>query len=79
MGDNDVEKYINIVLSQLDCPELRKTVSRILVPEINKLINRKDFHVPPEENIEDYLLVKLGNPKELGDYFVWLKNIVDLH
>ncbi|MEG3070298.1 MAG: hypothetical protein HQP61_07965 [Peptococcaceae bacterium] len=79
MGNNDVEKYINIVLSQLECPELKKTVSQILISEINKLICKGTSRISTQENIADYLLIKLGDPKKLGDYFVWLKNIMDLY
>ena len=79
MGNNDVEKYINIVLSQFECPELKEIVHRVLVSEINKLISEQNPHASAEENIIDYLSIKLGDPKKLGDYFVWLKNIMDLY
>ncbi len=79
MGNNDVEKYVSIVLSQLECPELKKTVNQILTLEINKLKSKKNPYFSSQENIEDYLLVKLGDPKMLGDYFLWLKNIMDLY
>lgn len=79
MGNNDVEEYISIVLSQFECLEFKKTVRRILISEIYSLIDKQHFYFPPAENISNTLLIKLGDPKKLGGYFVWLKNIMDLH
>lgn len=79
MGCNEVEEYISNVLSELECPELKKTVSQVLIPEINKLISKQSFYIRSEENISNNLSIKLGDPKKLGYYFVWLKNIMDLH
>lgn len=79
MGSSDAEKYISIVLSQLGCPELKKTVSRTLISEINKLLSKQDSCITSEGNIANKLLIKLGDPNKLGCCFVWLKNIMDLH
>jgi hypothetical protein len=71
---SNVEEYINIVLSQIDCLETKKVVYQVLCSDNNKHIINST-----KEQLFKILLVKMGDPKTLGHYFLWLKNLVDLH
>jgi len=77
--NNEVKEYIRIVLSHLNCPESKKIVKRILCSEICEIKNKQHLCAQPGEKTVNILFIKLGDPKTLGHYFVWLKNIVDLH
>ncbi|TEB06488.1 hypothetical protein Psch_00020 [Pelotomaculum schinkii] len=78
MCKNEVTEYISIVLSQLNCSESKKIVSRLLYSEVCDIINKQNYD-SSEEKIVTSLSRKLGDPKTLGQYFVWLENIMDLH
>lgn len=74
-----IEEYIIIVLSQIDCSETKKLVCQILRSDINKIITEQCILNPSEEQLVNILFVKMGDPKTVGQYFLWLKNLVDLH
>lgn len=75
----NLEEYISIVLSQIDCSETKKIVCQVVRSNINEII--KEQHIPnqSEEQLVNILLVKMGAPKTIGQYFSWLKDLVDLH
>ena len=75
----NVEEYISIVLSQIDCSETKKIVYQGLLSDINQIIREQPILNPSEEQLVTILFVKKGDPKTLGQYFLWLKNLVDLH
>lgn len=74
MGKN-VDEYISTVLSQIDCSETKRIVNRVLCSDINKIIREQHILNPSKEQ----LVKEMGDPKTLGQYFLWLKNLVDLH
>ncbi len=75
---SNVEEYISIVLSQIDCSETKKVVCQILRSNINEIIREQHIINPSKEQIVKILFVKMGGPKTLGQNFFWLKNLVDL-
>lgn len=77
-----VEEYVSIVLSQIDCLETKKIVYKRLRSDVNEII--KEQHVlnvseESDEQLVNMLFIKMGEPKTLGQYFLWLKNLVDLY
>lgn len=75
----NVEGYISIVLSQIDCSETKKVVGLRLRADINEIIREQHIISPSKEQLVNILFVKMGDPKTLGQYFLWLKNLMDLH
>lgn len=75
----NVEEYISIVLSEIDCSETKKIACQVLRSDINKIIREQHIKNKSKEQLVNILFVKMGDPKELGQYFLWLKNLVDLH
>lgn len=76
---NNVEGYISVVLSQLDCSETKKVVGLRLRSEIKEIIRKQHIINPSKEQLVNILFMQMGDPKILGQYFLWLKNLMDLH
>ncbi|WP_347490148.1 hypothetical protein ABDB91_02935 [Desulfoscipio sp. XC116] len=76
---SNVEEYISIVLSQIDCSETKETVCRILRSDIKEIIGKQHLINPSEEQLVKILFMKMGDPRTLGNYFLWLRNLTDLH
>ncbi|WP_169738620.1 hypothetical protein [Desulfofalx alkaliphila] len=75
----NVEEYISIVLSQIDCSETKKIVCQVLRSDINKIIRKQHVLNKSNEQLVNVLFLRMGDPKILGQYFLCLKNLVDLH
>ncbi|WP_031516298.1 hypothetical protein [Desulfofalx alkaliphila] len=74
-----IEEYISTVLRQIECSETKRVVCRVLRSDINKIMREQKISNPSKEQVVNILFMKMGDPKTLGQYFLWLDNLVDLH
>lgn len=75
---NEVEEYMGIVLSQIECSETKRVVAEILHSKIDEVLQKQCISNDSKEQLVKCLIAKLGDPLMLGQYYAWLKNLVDL-
>ena len=72
------EEYIGIVLSQIQHPGLKSVVDKQLREKIDEMLQDQYLSDLPEERSIRAVLAEMGDPVKLGQYYLWLYNLVDL-
>lgn len=75
---NSKEEYIDIVLSQIQHHGLKRVVDKQLREKIDEMLQIQYFSDLSEKHSIRTVLAELGDPVKLGQFYLWLYNLVDL-